>query len=132
MPPAAAAAGAAAAARAKKKAAARIAAGEPIGNDDDDVPPTMVGKSLFCLDTKNPFRVACYWLAFHPRFDAFILVCILLNVVCMMIRSPVPAPVGSGQAVLYEAIDTFDLIVTIVFTIESVSAHLLRATASHT
>jgi hypothetical protein len=71
-------------------------------------------RSLFLFGDKNPFRLLCFKIASHPKFDNTILVLIIISSVLMAADNPLWNP-NSPQN---KAFWVMDVIFTIVFTCE--------------
>jgi hypothetical protein len=63
---------------------------------------------------ENPIRAFCFVLVEKPGFDLFIIVCIILNSICLGLQWYSEDPMQTT------VIDTINLIFTIVFTLEAV------------
>jgi hypothetical protein len=65
-----------------------------LGNDGKELRPYLMqdisqNTAFFCLSPTNPFRLWCHNIAFDSRFDAFILLLILVSSALLAVEDPV-------------------------------------------
>ena len=79
----------------KKKLMHRASGGEIHDDTQNVIPssetegkPVLAGRALFCLGPNNPFRQKVFEFIANPRFDQFILFCILLSSAFLAMDEP--------------------------------------------
>merc|ERR1711871_1939682 len=88
--------------------------------DEQDVSPAAEPEqrdlALCCFAPDNALRIKCNALSTHPRFDHFIMTCIVLNSICMAIERP-SIQDGSGERI---ALDILGHIFSFIFSVEMI------------
>lgn len=77
---------------------------------------TLVGTSLLIFRPNNPIRTFAWDIVEHPYFDCFILCCIVVSSITLAIEYPDLDDDGT----LKKTLEAFDLVFTIIFSIEMV------------
>ena len=76
----------------------------------------VVGRAFFVLPADNKFRRVVGAIVTNPKFDWFIMACIIVSSILLAIENPLSDPNGSTARVL----KGFDVFMTVVFTLELV------------
>jgi len=85
-----------------------------VSSDASEVQNEVRDNALCCLTPDNCFRKKCVALMLYPRFDHFVMACILLNSICMAIERPSIQDGSTERTVL----DVFGHIFTFIFSLE--------------
>merc|ERR1719191_1090441 len=76
--------------------------------------------AFLILAPENPIRVNAAWLTNHPKFDNFILVCIIISSLCMGVDMPLANPADPGPT----ALRALGMLFSIIFIFETALKHV--------